>query len=494
VASWVDGVRSGAAAQAAPPTPAQAAQAAPPAAAGKASAIPAASAPVDTPAASPDKPDQFDLIEALRGTGPAYSSQQVAQRAKETAPSVAKAEAAAQRAEAAAASANVTLYPRLELEARYTRLSDFTFPDSVKALQMAAMPGGQPLLQKQLDTGLFQARLSWPVSTLFFATIPRHKAALETAEAQKFQRTVELYTVSLRTREAYYNYARTRAARSVAVAALAQAEAHRRDTDALVNAGSIARVELVRADAQVASAKVSLARAEFSVQNARSALATLVHAQKDVEDITVSENLETDIPGPVEDEKGLYAKALERRSELKALTMLMQAQEHTVSAYKGVQLPAVVIGGTAEEANPNQRIFGSYNEWKGTWAAQVALIWSPNDTFTNGDNVDVARADLAQTVADLDSLRDALRIEISQAFNGWAAAFASLEAARAGITSAEESYRVRREQFRAGAAIAVDVIDAETQLRSARLDLVNSLIDTRIAKARIDRAVEADGY
>ena len=226
--------------------------------------------------------------------------------------------------------------------------------------------------------------------------------------------------MSLRTREAYYNYARTRAARSVAVAALAQAEAHRRDTDALVNAGSIARVELVRADAQVASAKVSLARAEFSVQTARSALATLAHAQKEVEDITVSENLETDIPGPVEDEKGLYAKALERRSELKALTMLMQAQEHTVGAYKGLQLPVVAIGGTAEEANPNQRIFGSYNEWKGTWAAQVALVWSPNDTFSSGDNVDSARADLAQTVADLNSLRDALRIEISQAFNGWA--------------------------------------------------------------------------
>ena len=51
---------------------------------------------------------------------------------------------------------------------------------------------------------------------------------------------------------------------------------------------------------------------------------------------------------------------------------------------------------------------------------------------------------------------------------------------------------MRREQFRAGAAIAVDVIDSEGQLRQARLDLVNTLIDLRVAKARLDRALEAD--
>ena len=65
-----------------------------------------------------------------------------------------------------------------------------------------------------------------------------------------------------------------------------------------------------------------------------------------------------------------------------------------------------------------------------------------------------------------------------------------MEAAQVGIRSAEESYRVRREQFRAGAAVATDVIDAEEDLRRARLDLVNAAIDVRIARARLDRAVE----
>jgi outer membrane protein TolC len=483
LASLVDGARLDVAAQAAPPA---SAPATPPSAAAAAPAISpagAAAAPSDGPSASPSETGGFDLIEALRGTGRPYSSAQAAQRAVETAPSVAKAEAAARKAEAAAELANVALYPRVELEARYTRLSNFTVPAELRTF-----------IRPQLNAGLLQARLAWPVSSLFLTLMPRHEAAMKAADAQKLQIRAEQMTVSLRAREAYYNYARTRAARMVAVAALAQAEAHRRDSDALVNAGSIARVELVRADAQVAQAKVALARAEFAVQSARSALVTIVHGKGDVNDITVSENLEVELPGPTQDENALYALALKRRSEIKSLSTLMEAQQRTISAYKGAQLPVIAIGGTAEQANPNQRVFGSYNEWRGTWAAQVNLVWSPNDTMSARAQVDSASADLAQTQADLGSLQDALRIEVSQAFNGWAAAHASLEAAQAGITSAEESYRVRREQFRAGAAIAVDVLDAEAQLRQARLDLVNSLIDTRIAKARVDRAIEVDGY
>ncbi|HEY2733356.1 MAG TPA: TolC family protein, partial [Polyangiales bacterium] len=374
-------------------------------------------------------------------------------------------------------------YPRLELAARYTRVSDFQLPSELRMFGFI----------NQLNQGLFQARLSWPVSSIFLTLLPRHKAAMLAAEAQRIQSRVERQTVALRTREAYYNYARARAARMVAVAALAQAEGHRRDSDALVNAGSIARVELMRADAQVAAAKVTVARADFSVQQARVAFNTLVHVDG-VEDITVSEDLEADVPAPVEDENGLLKKALERRSEILAIRKLSESQQNSLKAVKGAYLPVIAIGGSAEEANPNQRIFGSFNEWRGTWAAQASLVWSPNDAFSANTQVDQAQADLAQTMADLGTLTDSLRVEVSQAYNGYASAHAQLDAARAGIAAAEESYRVRREQFRAGAAIAVDVLDAEAQLRQARLDLVNALIDTRIAKARVDRAVEVATY
>jgi outer membrane protein TolC len=449
--------------------------------------------------------DSFNLAEALRG-GEGMTSIEAAQRAVKSAPSMAKVEAAARRAEFAAEQAQVLLWPRLELEARYTRVSTVTAPDSLNGIgkvigiddtglrtlipNLPPLPNIPPFLFQD-NQGLFQARLNWPVSTMFFSLLPRHKAALKAAEAQKLQSRVEKQAVALRTREAYYNYARARAALMVAKATLADTEAHRRDSDALVQAGSIARVELMRADAQVAAAKVAQARADNSVAIARSALFTLVHMPGS-DDITISENLEEDLPYAAQDENGVLASALERRSEIRSMRIMTEAQGHTINSLQGAELPVLAIGGTAEQGNPNQRWFGTYEQWKGSWQAFASLVWSPNDTFNAAKQVDQARADLASTLADLQSLEDALRVEVSQAYNGYQSAHVALDAARSGIAASEESYRVRREQFRAGAAIAVDVIDAEAQLRQARLDLVNTLIDLRIAKARLDRAVEAD--
>ncbi|HET8939466.1 MAG TPA: TolC family protein [Polyangiales bacterium] len=497
---------------AAPVAPAPAAPAAAPAA--PASQLKPSAAVAAPPA--PSQPDTFNLTEALRGGDP-MSSAEAVERAVKTAPSIERAEAIARKAEAAAEQANIAVYPTLTLEARYTRVSKVNPPlfftqigdvlggvsgslvnheNRIRALEMndvrvpEVQTQGGATIGFPVNNGLFQARVTWPVSALFFSVLPRHEALVKAAQAQALQTHVQQQAVRLQTREAYYNYARARAALMVAKAALAQTEAHRKDSEALVSAGSIARVELMRAQAQVAAAKVAQARADNAVAVARSALFTLVHHAGTV-DITVSEDLEQELPAPTEGEDVVYKRALERRSELQVVRTLYESQSKALEAARGQSYPVLAIGGTAEEANPNQRYFGS-TVWKGSWAAYASLSWTPTDTFSAGKAVDQAKADLAATEADLRSLNDALRVEVTQAYNGYSSAHIALDAARAGIAAAEESYRVRREQFRAGAAIAVDVIDAEAQLRQARLDLVNTLIDLRVAKARLDRAVEAE--
>ena len=510
----------GTAGQAAPASAAQSqSHASPPAAApgGNATQLQPAVAAATAAQPKPPSSDTFNLTEALRGGEP-LSSGQAAERAVKTAPSLEKVEAQARRAEAAAEQAFIAVYPSLVLEARYSRLSRVTPPaffgdigrnlgdlavvavqheNRLRDLEMTTAERlDEPQIQQSggiafpVNSGLFQARLNWPVSALFFSILPRHEALIKAAEAQRIQTHVQRQAVRLQAREAYYNYARARAALMVAKAALAQADAHRKDSEALVAAGSIARVELMRAQAQVAGAKVAQARADNAVAVARSALFTLMH-HNGTEDITVAEDLEEELPALIDGEDVVYKRALERRSELHALRLLSESQHRSLDAVRGQGYPVLSIGGSAEEANPNPRFFGS-TEWKASWAAYASLTWAPTDTVTASKAIDQARADLAATDADLRQLNDALRVEVAQAYNGYSSAHVALEAARAGIAAAEESYRVRREQFRAGAAIAVDVLDSEAQLRQARLDLVNTLIDMRVAKARLDRAVEAE--
>lgn len=451
-----------------------------------------------TPAAAAAAPDAFNFVESLRD-GVAMSAADVAKRAVETSPNLSKVEQSAYRARLAAEQAKLSVYPRLELEARYTRLSDTsTGPFSTDNTTTVNTPTGPMTTTSttrmrfpsaKLDQFMLEARVIYPVSSLFFSVLPRYRAGMLAADAEKLQRNVQEQQISVMAKETYYNYARVRAALMVTRAALAQAQAQRRDVDALVGAGTVARVELMRADAQVAAARVAVSRTEGQVAVARVALAVLMH--RPIGEVAVNENLEEVLPPLAADGEAFVEIARKRRSEIAALRTLVDMHESLVEAQNGDALPKLNVGASADMSNPNQRYSSFDNKWYGSWAAFASITWSPNDWAFADKGKQQSRADLALVRADLENIDDALRTEVVQAVEDYNAARAAMEASLAGIAAAEESYRVRREQFRAGATTATDVIDAEGDLRRARLDLVNASIDGRIAKARLDRAIEA---
>jgi outer membrane protein TolC len=339
------------------------------------------------------------------------------------------------------------------------------------------------------DLFQLQATITYPVSDLFFQIIPRHKAASEIADAQVLTGKAEEHTVALAAREAFYNYARARATLEVARSSLAASQAQQRDVKSLVAAGTLARVELMRADAGVAIASVAVARAEGGVAVARTAVRSLLHTEGE-EDVGIAEELNTPLPAMTESKQALLDRAFRNRSELAALRVMLRVYERTRDANAAEGYPKLGINGTAELSNPNQRVDPTHRKFEGSWQASAVLSWSPNDYAASRARAGQAGADRESAFAQIAQLEDALRAEVSAAYEDYLAAGHAMEAALTGIAAAEESYRVRREQFRAGAAVATDVIDAEAELRRARLELVNAAIDVRIARARLDRAVE----
>jgi outer membrane protein len=451
--------------------------------------VAAASPPVDTGG------DSFDFTKELSHGAESMSADQVADLAVKTAPSLTKANATAEQARQAAAQAVVAVYPRLDLIAQYTRMSPpppYGLPFSLPVTDPVTMvttltPVTFP--KALVNQYLLQARVSYPVSDLFFQILPRYRAAQDTARARELSVRAEAYSVALQAREAFYSYARARAALLVAHSALSQRDAQLRDTESLVKAGTLARVEQMRANADVAAARVAVARALGSVAVARTALRTLLHREGE-QDIAVTEDFSQSLPALTEDKEQLLQQALRNRSELKSLETMAGVADKNERAANADKLPKLSVAGTTELANPNQRAPNFQDKWIPTWEVLGLLSWSPND-FASGDaRASQAAAQRAQTLADVAALEDAVRLEVSRAYEDYQAAREAMSSALTEIGASEESYRVRREQFRAGAAVATDVIIAESDLNRARLDLINASIDLRIARARLDRAVE----
>jgi outer membrane protein TolC len=457
---------------------------------------PAAPAPAAATAVSvAPEPKPFDLGAALRENGTPLSPDEAAKRAVASSPNAERARAATAQARASASQAFVAVYPRLDLEASYTRLSDHAPRTFGSARIFDAMGNFAGTIEVDSanaidDVMALTARLAYPVSDLFFSILPRYEAASKLAELQKVRETAQDETVALQAKQAYYEHARARAALLIAEAALAQNEAQRRDVEALVRGGALARVEQMRADAQVAAARVAVARAEGSVAVTLTSLRALMHDSSDTA-FAVTEDLTQALP-PLTQTKGqLLEAARANRSELKALRGMASVHEKSITAENGGKLPQLVMQGQYDFANPNTRVAPLEKKFISSWQVGAALRWSPNDFATADTRVDRARAERASTEGDLRVLEDALVTEVSQAYEDYVASQEATLQALSGIAAAEETYRVRREQFRAGSVVATEVIQAETELRKARLELVSAAIDARIASARIDRAIEA---
>ena len=215
----------------------------------------------DAPPPEPAAVASTDLLAALHGGPGGLTADRVAQRAVETAPGLERAQAAARAAEAAATRASFAFIPRLDLSARYTRLSSITAPtlsfgtpltqeqiDGANSYIAAVVdPAAQTLFQGQLDAQIAASRgtgfsfpvilnqyalhagLSIPVSDLFLTILPAYRATQRFAEAAQAQAESQRESVALQAREAFYGYARARAGLAVAELAVGQVEAHQRD-------------------------------------------------------------------------------------------------------------------------------------------------------------------------------------------------------------------------------------------------------------------------
>ncbi|MBN1652184.1 MAG: TolC family protein [Deltaproteobacteria bacterium] len=419
------------------------------------------------------------------------TADQSARLAVARSPAAASAQAALNKSREGAAKAWLAVYPRLELSARYTRLSEVEQGSLLRGATADLIPEEMRegmRFPQFLNQYVFRASVTYPLSDLFFTILPAYRASEGFSEAQAFSVKAEQHKIALQAREAFYNYALARASLAVARAALAQAEAHRSDVAALVAAGTVASVELMRMDAQVAAARVLVARSQGGLAIAKTGLGVLI-GQRLKGDIAIAEPLYSPLPPLTKSPEEMLKQASQQRPEILALHKIIEAHSESIDASSATRYPHLALSAGVDYANPNQRVFPQEEKFKPSWDISAVLTWSPNDLFEGGHRVAESEADLTKTQSDLASLEEALVIELTQACEQYDSARAAMEAAQTGIESAEESYRVRREQFRAGAAVATEVIDAESELRDARMQLIGAAIDMRIAKAHLDRAL-----
>lgn len=447
------------------------------------------------PALSPSEVDEATedaAAEALRSlyVPGGLTSAEAVTRVVATSPDMDRTKTLLLDAKGGAMQAMSGLVPRLELLGRYSRLSPV---DSSVTFEIPPIPGIPPIPPQTVDFTSLPQQIASDATIVYSFTdslaeaLPAYRAAKKNKIAAAYQIEAERNDVAFAARQAYYEFARAEAGLGVANFALEAADSQRKETEALVNAGSAARVDLLRVEAQAEAARVAVERAKLGLQVTTRSLQALMHT----EDLpTLGEDLSRPVAAiPADGEDALKERAFRERPDLRALRTYVEASKHQLRSANGGRLPDLLVRGSAQYSNPNLRVIPQRDSFESTWEAGAVIRWSPNDTTRAQGRAKQLQAALERANADVISLQDAIRVQVAEGYHGMLAARSAMASARHGLTAAREGYRVTRDQLQAGIVNTTTLLQAQSELIRAQVDVVESAIGIRVARAQLLRAI-----
>lgn len=437
-----------------------------------------------------------DVMQSVRGTGMELTADRAAEIAAASASSIDRADALLDAARAGADRALYGFVPQFDVVASYARIptnEQRLVPNSVsRDIDAVTDPAARDLWRQHArvlkDRYSVSSTLTFPVSDYFLELWPRYESAKGIAAAREYSVEAVRARVALSAREAYYAYARTRAAFAVQNLVVEQAEEAAQLVETRDRQGQVNRAEALLVRAELANARAALVRSEGGMLIAGVALRTILHFESDAP-IAIHEDLLSELPPEIDTAEVLTQRAIKQRAEVHALRRIIEARGHAIDAAEGSRLPSLVLQGRAEVGSPNSQLFLETRDPRATGYVSVALTWSLGDTLQGGPAADERRAGRNQARADLRGLEDAIRSQVAVARVGYETALRAREAAELSRDAARENHRVRVAQFERGHALTTEVLDAVAAIARAELSLLSAAIDGRVAVAQLEHAI-----
>ena len=295
----------------------------------------------------------------------------------------------------------------------------------------------------------------------------------EFAEIRNFQ------TVTYDVKRAYYSFLRAKNRLDVTKIDAEYNQNLLDQINAQVEVGVAAPVDKYPIEANLASAKVNSLTAQNSVRSGSIALLSLLGESPD-KDFDVVEAAPADNPyGSLEE---CMAKALEVRPDIRQYLAASKVADEKVKRAKINRSIRPTL-----TADYEQSIHGGYNEHGLTVLGGLSF-----DVFDGGANkaaLTQAKIDKANTELRLAQLDIDVRGDVADAYMEVVNCSEKLTATQAALKSAEKNYEAQKERYAQGLGIALDLLNAEQQLITAKTNDVDARYDYCIALASLEYAV-----
>lgn len=321
-----------------------------------------------------------------------------------------------------------------------------------------------------------------------FSRWSQTRAARATAASADASLTNQRFQVILQTKQAFFSAVSAAELVKVTQTQVQRSEQQLRISKDKLAAGSAIRSDTLRSTVDLGNARLALLNAQAQLATAEATLARLVGA-----DAAVHASGAPAMP----EISGLDTTAL--RQEVVNASPAVQAAEaqaraagSQVSVTRSQYMPTVTASyrrnwaGTRDSVSLTPSALAVWPSLTNTWSFNVGLSWPIFNGFTRETNMTRALASREAAEATAADARRQANANFTQQLAALEAAAQQLTIAQASRAAADEDLRVQQERYRLGAATIVDVLTSQVSLGQAEVALVQARLNVLVAKAQIE--------
>ncbi len=261
-------------------------------------------------------------------------------------------------------------------------------------------------------------------------------------------------------------------------------EAHRRDVEFLLKAGTVPKLDLLKAETELAGTAERRIQTRNNIGSARELLKSII-GMDDPGELQISFDNQ---PAALEQvPRGDLARALANRPDYKAAVNKVKMSEERVASARGKRLPDIYASGDYGGRSGDRFAF------RENWTLGIRLMLPVFDFGRISSEVERERYYLMNAKEEERALRLAIAREIKDAQTAIANAEERITVSGKAIASAYEQARIEGLRYRAQDNTSTDVINAQAALVRSRSDHSQALYDRHIAVASLMKAMGLTG-
>lgn len=264
-------------------------------------------------------------------------------------------------------------------------------------------------------------------------------------------------------------------------------QGHLDNVQAQYNVGTKARVDVLSSDVSLANAKTTAITADNNVAVAESNLNNILGLPLETKLNLADHQLPFDTYNISLQEATDYA--MKYRPEVLQAAIAVQEAERNIDIANAGNRPTVAITGGNDWAD---NTFPGIDANKRSWKVAAGVTYSLYDGGATKAKVNQAKQDLLVARETEQKTREAVQLEVKQAYLNIRSAAQKVEETQTVVDQARENYRIQNIRYQAGVGINLDVLDAQLSLNEAQVNHIQALYDYNVGIAKLEQVMGVD--